>query len=262
MSERPAVSTLARAKPLNAKKRPVALRLTDVLREEILDREQGYFLGREADLLERYKVSRPTFRQVTRMLQQEQLLVVRRGKSGGYYTASPALETVGRAATNYLRRRHTTPAQLHQAASLIAAVLAREAATSDNEKARAELAAHRRMFAANLERQRDSIELMHDEMSFGAKIAELAGNPALELQLSILYQVALEQMRRDHKPMAPDSQRAFRVFRIRLADAILEREPEIAAALSLRATELVGKWSIEEGAPAKAHKQRVRRSAA
>jgi GntR family transcriptional regulator, transcriptional repressor for pyruvate dehydrogenase complex len=256
------VSGPAQIKLTNRKrKRPVALRLTDVLREEILGCEPGVFLGREPDLLKKYGVSRPTFRQITRMLQQEQLLAVRRGSAGGYYTSSPALETVGRAATNYLRRRHTTPEHLHQAASLIAAVLARQAAMSENEAARAELAAHRRILSANLDRRRESAELMADEMLFGAKVAQLADNPALELQLSILYQVAFEQMRIDSRPMDPEGQRAFHIVRIRLADAILDREPEVAAALSQRATELVGRWSIEQSLPLSDEERPLQRSA-
>jgi GntR family transcriptional repressor for pyruvate dehydrogenase complex len=85
----------------------------DVLREEILGHlghngaAEEWLLGSEDEVLERLGVSRPTLRQAVRLLEAEQLLVVRRGIRGGLWGHSPSAEGVVHASTVYLRSRGT-----------------------------------------------------------------------------------------------------------------------------------------------------------
>src|ERR1700683_4326848 len=78
------------------------------IREAILRRKEGDYLGSEEDLIARYGVSQPTLRQTARLLEQEQLLSVRRGQGGGYYVRRPIISVVARAAASYLRAQHVT----------------------------------------------------------------------------------------------------------------------------------------------------------
>jgi DNA-binding FadR family transcriptional regulator len=224
----------------------VANKITDLLREEILAHEDGYFLGSEEELLERFNVSRPTFRQTARMLEQEQILVVRRGLGGGYYTRAPSIETVARSAATYLRSRRTTERQLVEASKAAAVVLTEQAARSDDEEGRRELARCLDAMRANEVAEGDFFEYHLLEMQFGAAIARLADNPALELFVASLYRVALQEAQQVLMRDRPDRRRDWRQLRIRLAEAILAREPEVAVALSTRAVQALLVWLDED----------------
>jgi DNA-binding FadR family transcriptional regulator len=232
--------------PAPVKPVPLALSTLERFRDEILEFGPGHFLGGEADLLARYGLSRPTFRQVTRVLEQEQLLTVKRGKNGGFYTRAPTMEHVQRAATNYLRSRQTSIAHLEEAAGAIAPVMARYAALSRDEVARQKMADARKQMIAQFDLEQTPLEFHACNMIFGAAVAELTANPVLELQLGLLYQQALEGLRREALEQRGDRQTALRAVQIRLAEAILQREPIVAEALSRREIELVQSWAEED----------------
>jgi DNA-binding FadR family transcriptional regulator len=224
----------------------VANKITDLLREENLSHEDGHFLGSEEELLERFNVSRPTFRQTARMLEQEQILVVRRGLGGGYHTRTPCIETVARSAATYLRSRHTTERQLVEASKAAGMVLAEQAARADDEEARRELAAClEAMRSAEAEQEDGFVEFHTLEMRFGAAIARLADNPALELFIATLYRVALQEAQKVLLRDRPDRRRDWRRLRIRLAEALLAGEVEVSVALSVRAVDTVLGWLDE-----------------
>ena len=62
--------------------------LIRTMREDLLEAAPGAFLGLEEEVLRRYDVSRPTLRQAARVLEYEQLLDVKPGKSvRGYFYA-------------------------------------------------------------------------------------------------------------------------------------------------------------------------------
>src|SRR5690606_28446162 len=164
----------------------VANRITDRLREEILTHEDGYFLGSEEDLLERFGVSRPTFRQTSRMLEQEQILIVKRGLGGGYYTRRPSIDIVARATATYLRSRHTTTRQLVEASRAAASVMVELASNSRDEEARQAFARSLEVLRNYVAKEGDFVEYHQQEMEFGACLATLAANPALELFVAAL----------------------------------------------------------------------------
>jgi GntR family transcriptional regulator, transcriptional repressor for pyruvate dehydrogenase complex len=84
----------------------------EVLRSEILLRDDGDWLGSEDELLGRLGVSRPTLRQAARLLEAEELLVVRRGLNGGLFSRRPTSDAVARMASVYLRSEGTTVVDL------------------------------------------------------------------------------------------------------------------------------------------------------
>ncbi|NGP08661.1 GntR family transcriptional regulator [Rhodococcus sp. 14C212] len=112
----------------------------DVLREEIFSRNMSEeFLGSEDELLERLGVSRPTLRQAARILESEQLLTVRRGWNGGFYTRRPDASVVARISGLYLRSQKTTFGDVWRTLSIVGAEAARLAAASPDLDARRDL---------------------------------------------------------------------------------------------------------------------------
>jgi GntR family transcriptional repressor for pyruvate dehydrogenase complex len=63
---------------------------------------EGALIGGEAELIVRLGVSRATIRQAARMLEAEGLLAVRRGPSGGYFSARPSTDTLETVFGSYL----------------------------------------------------------------------------------------------------------------------------------------------------------------
>lgn len=73
------------------------------LRALIWSKDEGTLLGSEDDLTALLDVSRPTVRQVARLLEQEGLLRVRRGINGGYFAARPSVEVIENSVSSYLQ---------------------------------------------------------------------------------------------------------------------------------------------------------------
>lgn len=77
-------------------------RVATILRDRILSTEEGAYLGSEGELATEIGVSLPTLRQAARMLEYEQLLQIKPGKGGGYFTRRPSIETAIKSASQYL----------------------------------------------------------------------------------------------------------------------------------------------------------------
>jgi GntR family transcriptional regulator, transcriptional repressor for pyruvate dehydrogenase complex len=86
--------------------------------------EDGQFLGSESDLLARYGISRPTLRQASRILEHEQLISVRRGVNGGFFTRLPTSEAVTRVASIFLQTKGTDINELFRTVTVVVPALA------------------------------------------------------------------------------------------------------------------------------------------
>ncbi|PCI76969.1 MAG: hypothetical protein COB20_09160 [SAR86 cluster bacterium] len=99
------LSRLIRMKPktsLLVKPSSTADRVAIILRERILSTKEETYMGSEADLAAEVGVSLPTLRQAARMLEYEEMLTIRPGKGGGYFTRRPSIETAVRSASQFL----------------------------------------------------------------------------------------------------------------------------------------------------------------
>lgn len=72
------------------------------LREMATKAPPGELIGSEDDIVERLDVSRITVRQAARLLEREGVLLVKRGKKGGYFAARPSFEMVEDVVCAYL----------------------------------------------------------------------------------------------------------------------------------------------------------------
>lgn len=98
------------------------------LRNIIWSAEDGHLLGSEEDLTGMLGVSRPTVRQVARLLEREGLLRVRRGINGGYFAARPSVEVIEGAVSAYLEMMEADDEELSEIASALWVIVVGKAA--------------------------------------------------------------------------------------------------------------------------------------
>jgi DNA-binding FadR family transcriptional regulator len=141
----------------------------------------GQRLGSEQELMERYSVSRAGMREAIRLIEQQGLAEMRRGRGGGLVVTAPEDRGVVRAMVNYLTFRRIRPKHLLQARRTIGLALLPlvvERMNGENE--------HKlRTFLHSEEIQPPEKWLMnsvpHRSRGFHTTLASLTGNPALEL---------------------------------------------------------------------------------
>lgn len=225
-----------------------AAKVADQLRQRIVDVPEGTFLGNENDLLEHFGISRPTFRQSVRMLELEQVLEVRRGPEGGYYARKPSMSVIGRIAASYLESHCTSPEQWIDASFAALLAMIRRAARSENESARADMRAFREKLATTDVESLDAEEFHRINQTSRALIARLADNPALELILEMLYQAAMDE--RGPGPLTfdlqPHRREEWKRLHLRLWEAVLNREVDVASAISDRLQQQLLVWRRED----------------
>jgi GntR family transcriptional regulator, transcriptional repressor for pyruvate dehydrogenase complex len=215
-----------------------AKRLAKDLRKELLALESGEFFGFEDDLLKRLNISRPTLRQAARVLENDQLLSVRRGPRGGYYVTRPDVQWVINAASLYLYGRGTRLRDLIIAARGCVATLVHGAADCRDEELRGELRKQLQVYASTDFTRRPYIEFLRAENAFVALFARMAGNAPLELVIQILYGCGLGVTTDKIFEGQPDRIEACVQLRIRLVEAVLANDGELAQLLDTRSSDL------------------------
>jgi len=227
--------------------RPPGARITaaqaaaDGLRDAILSRPPGSFLGPEDELMGRFGVSRHTLRQAAAMAQHDGLLEIRRGVNGGYVGRRPDIDRVVDAAALYLELNHATLRDLMGASQSLAAEACRLAAANADPALTEPLRrATARMAAVHPGNPDPGWSLLRAEGQMMEAILELAGNRPIQLFVRSLYRYGATL----HQPVLEGGDRVlrWRAARLRLADAILERDAEAAAVICDRVDLLLDDW--------------------
>jgi DNA-binding FadR family transcriptional regulator len=143
----------------------------------------GIVIGSEADLLAEYGVSRAVLREAVRLLEHDHVAHMRRGPGGGLVVAEPDAAAVARVATLYLRYRKVSPGHLFGARTALELAAVRSATERIDERGVARLRAALDDEAADGERP-DANHRFH------RVVAQLSGNPALELFTDVLSQLS------------------------------------------------------------------------
>jgi len=110
-------------------------RAAAVLRDQSLAAAEGDLLGSENEVVERLEVSRVTVRQAARLLEQEGLLVVKRGKKGGYFASRPTMALLENMVCTYLETLGITTSHTGSVATALWVQALREAASADRKVA-------------------------------------------------------------------------------------------------------------------------------
>ena len=218
------------------------------LRRRALAVEEGRFLGSEEELMEALGVSRPTFRQVARLLVHEQVLTIKRGVGGGFFARRPTLSTVSRAVAAYLNSRQTSLQQVWEAAQGVFHMGVELAVTSDNQEAREQLARLRERLVAVEGRQQSAGELLALESELESILGALSGNPAIELCLTMFNQFGAEQSTTKLYANRPTRVLAWNKASIACVDAVLAKDQRAARDRFAERSKLLKQWiAIEIG---------------
>jgi DNA-binding FadR family transcriptional regulator len=175
----------------------------------------GEVLGSQAELIERYGVSRAVFREAVRLVENQQVATMRRGPGGGLVVTEPTVDAIIDAAVLYLHRANTRLTEVFEARIVlegIAAELATERLTTED--------------AAEL-RTLEEAEV-RDHRALHARLAALTRNPALELFVDILNRVALLYFR-DGSSLSEGTLSASRRAHTRIIEAVLEHDAGAAS---------------------------------
>jgi DNA-binding FadR family transcriptional regulator len=221
----------------------------DILREEILGNDadaEEWLLGSEDDLLNALGVSRPTLRQAARMLEQEQLLVVRRGIGGGLFGRRPTGQAVSHAASVFLRSQGATYQDLISTQMILGSECARLAAGCPDAERREALRSYYDDQIPGPDRERmPTLEFLRLTVDFQRRVADLAGSPALRLFVYVLMDLSLGSAPIARIYEDPERRRQTFERHERVAAAIAGGKSKLAADRMRRHLEIILNWVDE-----------------
>jgi DNA-binding FadR family transcriptional regulator len=209
--------------------------LQDVVADDL---PPGYFLGSQADLIERYGASRAVFREALRLLEHHQIATMRRGPGGGLFVSAPSVRGVGEVMAVYLTRRGISMADLVELRVRVELALLDLAIERVDAVGKAELEA-----ALAHERELTTAEFTDSGHDLHALIAGLAGNKALELVALVLIRLMrLNQIEDLGDEDLAKAAAAVSKAHGAIADALVRGDSEQARRRMRRHLEAVGKY--------------------
>jgi DNA-binding FadR family transcriptional regulator len=164
----------------NAKR---AAKVADLIVEDVMAMgwPVGEVLGSEADLLERYQVSRAVFREAVRIVEHEQVARTRRGPGGGLVITEPTMGAVTDAVVLYLHRVDARLDEIFEARIILEEIACQLACERTDENDLAQL----RRFTSET-----PISAEDDPRELHTLVAAISRNPGLELFINVFNRVA------------------------------------------------------------------------
>ena len=202
-----------------------------LLREMILEKGDGAFLGSREDLVQLLGVGHVTLQQAARLLERERLLFVRRGTNGGYFARAPDEAGVKEMIATYLRSRHVSYRDIHLITTTLESEMERLAARSDDESGRRDLVA----ISESIERvdTNDVHELLRLHATYLKIVCRMAANPLGEL-ITLVTLKLFSELRPESTARAPEDAEKWRYNRLKIIHAILDRDEEAVLLYSRR----------------------------
>lgn len=171
----------------NLREPKMANRVAAVLRKLFVTGEipEGTMLPPEAELMERFGVSRPTLREAFRVLESESLIEVQRGVRGGARVTRPTRATLARYAGLILEYENVTLRDVFDARMNLETPMVEQLARDRDPKVIAEL---EEIVAreADLDLDVAAVDQLTD---FHAAIARLSGNKTLQIVSDMLHHI-------------------------------------------------------------------------
>ncbi|WP_319454532.1 MULTISPECIES: FadR/GntR family transcriptional regulator [unclassified Mycobacterium] len=149
--------------------------------------DEGDLLGTEANLIDRFDVSRPSLREALRILEADGLISIVRGSLGGVVVHRPDQRMTARAAAVVMQSRSVALADVFDASAVIEPAAARMVATS-----RAHQRAAGQLREAIIDEKRtvnDPTACTNAMIRFHSDIVHLSGNQTLILVCEMLNEV-------------------------------------------------------------------------
>lgn len=195
-----------------------ALTLQNEIEEQ--DLPPGYNLGHEAELCEKYQVSRSVFREAVRLLEYHDIARMKTGRSGGLVVGQPGIEPLVAATVLQLRRRAVTATDLIDARKTIevAAVSLATARLTDHgvEQLRQHLLTEK-------EAPLDSVR--YHAAGFHLLIGKMSGNPVYDMFTQTMISLTYKQV---DPPTDSDARDAIVHAHSRIAEAMISGDTALA----------------------------------
>ena len=213
-----------------ARGRKLGEQLAERVEEEIIASgwPVGKVLGSEAELIERYGVSRAVFREAMRIVDHHGVAEMRRGPGGGLVVVAPKADAAVRTLSLNLEYLDLTPKQINEARLAIELTCVRTATANLDERGRQRIRAFLDHEVDTILTGRDSGRANDDfpTNDFHLLVAELTDNPAMGLFVDILSRVTSRHSDRADslEETAQDVHRAHS----RIAEAMLAGDVEAA----------------------------------
>ncbi|WP_232315661.1 FadR/GntR family transcriptional regulator [Mycobacterium celatum] len=148
---------------------------------------EGDLLGTEAELMEKFDVSRPSLREALRILERRGLVSVIRGARGGVVVHEPDRQMATCTAALLLQSRNVALTDLFEASAILEPPAARMVAESGSNKRAAkelrELVVEQKQTISDPDRFTNAVQRFHEQ------IITLAGNQTLLMIKEMLHEV-------------------------------------------------------------------------
>lgn len=186
--------------------------------------EVGSVLGSEADLLERYGISRAVLREAVRLLEYHSVARMRRGPGGGLVVAEPEPRASIDTMALFLGYQGVTADHLRVVRDAIELrTVAEVTARYDSDEVAERLAAAVRWSTEGPADEPRKADLFH------AELADVAGNPVLTLFLDIITELFRRHAAtQDHPLPGDDAAEEVRLVHQRILDAIVAGDAGLA----------------------------------
>jgi DNA-binding FadR family transcriptional regulator len=201
----------------NAKR---AAKVADLIIEDVmaLGWPVGEVLGSEADLLERYQVSRAVFREAVRLVEHQQVARTRRGPGGGLVITEPTVGAVIDAVVLYLHRVDARLDEIFEARMILEELACQLAVERTDENDLAAL----RHFAENA-----PVDPGGDPRELHALMAAISRNAGLELFVDVFNRVA-QLYSQDWQRLGSGIEKETRHAHAMIAEAVMAGDSGLA----------------------------------
>ncbi|MHB8464045.1 MAG: FadR/GntR family transcriptional regulator [Acidimicrobiales bacterium] len=171
----------------------------------------GEVIGSEAELLERYGVSRAVFREAVRLVEHQHVARMRRGPGGGLVVTEPDVDAIIDAAVIYLLRAQARLDEVFEARLVLEQIVTQLAPGRVRE---ADLVKLRELIGAEAQ------GTLTDHRELHSLLASITRNPALELFVECLNRLSLFYFSDRHTLGSPTLDASAHAHR-RIAEAVI-----------------------------------------
>jgi DNA-binding FadR family transcriptional regulator len=201
----------------------------------------GRLLGSEAELIERYDVSRAVLREAVRVLEHHQVARMRRGPGGGLFVTAPDAAAVIDAVALHVDRLGIGPSHLGEVRAAV------EMAVLDRVMSRLDDPGGARMArieqTLEVERSATGRQLSVIGHDLHDVLAEVGGNRVLELLTMVLTRLTRSRMPAAPAEPDPRSTRAVVDVHQRIVDAIVAGDRDLARHRMRRHLDALVHWT-------------------
>ncbi|WP_245848491.1 FadR/GntR family transcriptional regulator [Actibacterium ureilyticum] len=177
--------------PRGAARRSRPLRVADAIKDWVVERglQPGDRLPGEAELIERFGMSKGTIREAMRLLQAQGLVETKTGPGGGSFVGAVSRERAGALLANYFYFRDVTIADIYQVRIALEPELAASLAGNLTEAQLAELEAIMQDYAHAAADAEEERRQHVASLRFHARLSDFGSNALLGFCVSFMAQI-------------------------------------------------------------------------